>query len=160
MKKLIPALLLSTSLTMSAIAFAEADAEPYQQHDPQHYLLHERVADKLALSDAQREQIQSLISSHREQYPRERGTYREQRKSINELLDAPTFDEAQVRNILTEQSERHLVALRLQHELRQVLDSDQREKLDTMQKRMTKRDHQGGKWQHEGLDGKPSKNHQ
>ena len=140
MKTTISALLLSTLLATSVV-YAEPSGKDRHERGQGHYLLHEKVAERLELTDAQREEIRQLTEAHREQYPRDRKNHEEQREDFKALMDAPEFDEAAVREHLAAQTDKRVASMKLEHQIRQLLTDEQRQQLDEMHERMKKKHH-------------------
>lgn len=109
---------------------------------------------QLDLTDQQRQQIRELMQAHRAAKPTA------QREAMQALLDAPQFDEQAARDLLAQRAaqreQRQLAGLKLQHEIRQLLTSEQREQLQQLQQqRHSKRHDKAGKpgrWHKQSAD--------
>jgi len=109
---------------------------------------------QLDLTDQQRQQIRELMQAHRAAKPTA------QHEAMQALLDAPQFDEQAARDILAQRAaqreQRQLAGLKLQHEIRQLLTSEQREQLQQLQQqRHSKRHDKAGKpgrWHKQSAD--------
>ncbi|MCP8897888.1 Spy/CpxP family protein refolding chaperone [Gilvimarinus xylanilyticus] len=137
MKKLISTLTLCALASAPLAVYAERGERP--DHAPHSILLSERVAEKLNLSDEQSSQIRVLLDNHTAVYPRDRDTRKAQREATDALIQAQSFDEAAARELLSQKLERELAALKLRHDINQVLSAEQREQLQQMKQRMKKR---------------------
>lgn len=140
MKKSLPTLVLFTLLA-TGTAWAQPPGESREHHPRGHYLLHERVAGKLDLSDEQRASIRQLVEDHRAEYAPNREARADHKAVYKALLDAPEFDEAAARELLEAKTEQRLAHLKLQHQIRQVLTDEQRRQLDKMHKRIKRKHH-------------------
>lgn len=115
---------------------------------------HGQLWQQLDLTDQQRQQIRELMQAHRAAKPTA------QREAMQALLDAPHFDEQAARDILAQRAaqreQRQLAGLKLQHEIRQLLTSEQREQLQQLQQqRHSKRHDKAGKpgrWHKQSAD--------
>lgn len=115
---------------------------------------HGQLWQQLDLTDQQRQQIRELMQAHRAAKPTA------QREAMQALLDAPQFDEQAARDILAQRAaqreQRQLAGLKLQHEIRQLLTSEQREQLQQLQQqRHSKRHDKAGKpgrWHKQSAD--------
>ncbi|MDO3381847.1 Spy/CpxP family protein refolding chaperone [Gilvimarinus algae] len=136
MKRMISSLTLCTAL---ALPFAALGAAPGEHFDGTEFLLKDRVAEKLELTDQQRSQIQVLIDNHRAVYPPSRELWREKREAVEALMQAAEFDEAAARALLDADDERRLADMKLRHSLSQVLTDEQKDTLKAMGKRMKER---------------------
>lgn len=114
-------------------------------HSQGHYLLSERAADKLALSNEQQTQLKDIFTAQKAHMHALRGTNKEVRKAMRVahkekrevLLSAPTFDENAAKELLAARQvkgeQMGLIKLKTQHQVWQVLNAEQREKLEKMQ---------------------------
>lgn len=115
---------------------------------------HGQLWQQLNLTDQQRQQIRELMQAHRAAKPTA------QREAMQALLDAPQFDEQAARDLLAQRAaqreQRQLAGLKLQHEIRQLLTSEQREQLQQLQQqRHSKRHDKAGKpgrWHKQSAD--------
>lgn len=129
------------SLFVTATAWAQPPGEARKDHPRGHYLLHERVAEKLELTEEQRESIRQLVQDKRAEKTHDRGAWKKHKKAYGALLDAPSFDEHAARELLAEKTERQLTHLKFQHQLRQILTEEQRQQLDKRHQRMMSKHH-------------------
>ena len=136
-----------TAATLSAgSAFAKGDGHK-QGHSQARFLLSERAADKLALTYEQQTQLKAIFTAQKTQVNALRGGNKEARKAMREaqkekrevLLSAPTFDENAAKELLAVRQikgeQMGLIKLNTQHQIWQVLNTEQREKLGKMQQR-------------------------
>jgi protein CpxP len=115
---------------------------------------HGQLWQQLNLTDQQRQQIRELMQAHRAAKPTA------QHEAMQALLDAPQFDEQAARDLLAQRAaqreQRQLAGLKLQHEIRQLLTSEQREQLQQLQQqRHSKRHDKAGKpgrWHKQSAD--------
>lgn len=80
--------------------------EGYGRHgkmDPEQHLA--RMAKKLKLTDAQKEQVQAIIKAEKERIAPLREKLTENRKKLREATEAETFDEAAVKALAATQAE-------------------------------------------------------
>ena len=95
---------------------------------------HAQLWQQLDLTEQQRQQIRELMQAHRAAKPTA------QREAMQALLDAPQFDEQAARDLLAQRAaqreQRQLAGLKLQHEIRQLLTSEQREQLQQLQQKL------------------------
>ncbi|WP_049721405.1 Spy/CpxP family protein refolding chaperone [Gilvimarinus polysaccharolyticus] len=135
MKKTLTTLALASALVLTTAAFAGNG--PRGDMNGPSMLLNERVIERLALTDDQQDRIGELIAVHRSQHQQgERKTVaKQEREAMDALMAEPEFDEAAARALLSAGTERRLEGIKLQHELAQVLTSEQREQLEKMRKR-------------------------
>ena len=132
------ATLVFTSLLATGAVWAQPPGEFREHHQSGgHYLLHERVAEKLDLSEAQRESIRQLVEEHRAEY----ASHKDDKAAYQALLDAPEFDEDAARELIDAKSEQRLAQLKLQHQIHQLLTKEQRQLLDKMHKRKKRKHH-------------------
>ncbi len=141
--------LTAVTLTTGSV-FAKGDG--YKQgHSQARFLLSERAADKLALTQeqqtqlkaiftAQKTQIKALRSQDKDARQAQRQAYKEQ---MDALLSAPNFDENAAKELLTARQDKKqqlgLIKLKTQHQVMQLLNAEQKEKLAKIQQRMTKK---------------------
>ena len=141
--------LTAATLTTGSV-FAKGDG--YKQgHSQARFLLSERAADKLALTQeqqtqlkaiftAQKTQIKALRSQDKDARQAQRQAYKEQ---MDALLSAPNFDENAAKELLTARQDKKqqlgLIKLKTQHQVMQLLNAEQKEKLAKIQQRMTKK---------------------
>jgi protein CpxP len=136
-----------TAATLSAgSALAKGDGHT-QGHSQARFLLSERAADKLALTEDQQTQLKAIFETQKTQLQALRGANKEARKAIREaykekkevLLSASTFDENAAKELLGERQvkaeQMGLIKLKTQHQIWQVLNAEQREQLEKMQQR-------------------------
>lgn len=98
---------------------------------------------QLELTEQQQTEIQAVLQNHRANMQKSKQE-RPDRQAFKELMDAPQFDLTTARALLEKQQqahlERQLQSLQLQHQIRQLLTAEQREKLDNLRhKKRTER---------------------
>lgn len=137
MKKLISTLALCALVSAPMAVYAERGEG--SRHTPQSIWLSERFAEKLSLSDEQTSQIRVLVDNHTAVYPRDRDSRKAHRDAVNALIQAESFDENAARELVSQKLESEVAALKLRHDINQVLTVEQREQLQEMKQRMKKR---------------------
>ncbi len=136
-----------TVTTLSAgSVFAKGDGHK-QGHSQARFLLSERAADKLALTQeqqtqlkaifiAQKTQIKALRSQNKDARNAQRQAYKAQ---MDALLSAPNFDENAAKELLTARQDKKqqlgLIKLKTQHQVMQLLNAEQKEKLAKIEQR-------------------------
>jgi protein CpxP len=122
--------------------------------------MHERMLEQLDLTDDQREQIDQLISAHRDSMRDRRDQMRTRRMQMEDLADAEEFDEAAIRDaaraIAEVDADMAVERARLRHEIHELLTPEQQAKAaEMLQKRREfvrqhGRDFRGGRHFHGG----------
>lgn len=96
----------------------------------------------LDLTDAQREQIKTLMEKARTTLPSQEAM-QSSHQAMQALIKAPQFDAVAARQLLESQQDKQLeaqlVRLKLQHDIRAVLTDEQKAKLDERQAKMLER---------------------
>nr|WP_159063657.1 CpxP family protein [Thaumasiovibrio occultus] len=99
-----------------------------------------QVWQQLEITDAQKEELQQLRETFREQRgePGERAEARaEQREAMQALMMSDTFDEAKAQALVTQMTEQHqerqLAMLKQRHEMMSVLTDEQKSQLVELQ---------------------------
>jgi protein CpxP len=141
---------LATATLGAGSVIAKSDGHK-QGHSQAHFLLSERGANKLDLTDEQQTQLKAIFEAQKAQMQALRGTDKEARKAQHEanrakkeaLLASASFDESAAKELLTQRHQKGeevgLIKLKTQHQVWQVLNAEQREKFEKMQKRMSKK---------------------
>lgn len=142
---------LATATLGAGSVLAKGDMHKKQGHSQARFLLSERAADKLNLTDEQQTKLKTIFEAQKTQMKALRGDDKEARKAEREahkakmdaLLSAATFDENAAKELLNERHEKGiefgLIKLKTQHQVMQVLNAEQQEKFKKMQKRMGKK---------------------
>ncbi|MBH0056262.1 Spy/CpxP family protein refolding chaperone [Pseudoalteromonas sp. SWXJZ94C] len=150
LSKLVLVFGLATATLGASSVMAKGDGHR-QGNSPARFLLSERGADKLELTDEQQTKLKAIFEAQKTQMQALRGTDKEARKAqrtankakMDALLSAATFDENAAKELLTQRHEKGeemgLIKLKTQHQVWQVLNTEQREKFEKMQKRMGKK---------------------
>ena len=132
-----------------AVMAQDTMAEQHGEHQHAGHISVKRMLAGLDLTDSQQQQIRQLLQQHRTEQQATQAD-KAARQQLHALLEAEYFDEATARQLLQQQQqqhlERHLSALKLQHQIRQILTAEQRAKL--AEKRQ--------KWQHKRQQRQPS----
>ncbi|ETJ49838.1 Spy/CpxP family protein refolding chaperone [Pseudoalteromonas agarivorans] len=142
---------LATATLGAGSVLAKGGMHDKQGHSQARFLLSERGADKLDLTQEQQTKLEAIFEAQKTQMKALRGDDKEARKAqrkaqkekMNALLSAPTFDENAAKELLAARHEKGtefgLIKLKTQHQVMQVLNAEQQEKFAKMQKRMGKK---------------------
>jgi protein CpxP len=105
----------------------------------------EHVADRLDLSDAQREQVRTILRRRAGEIETQMQAGSESRRALHDAVHAESIDEAAIRDRAAEFGRVHgecaLLLARIRAEILPILNADQKAKLQTMHERMRGRDH-------------------
>lgn len=97
-----------------------------------HFLLSDRAAAKLALTDEQRNQISSIVSTYREKVDALKPGDKK-RDELKALVQSTQFDEVQATLLIEQMQSKKanvmLEKLKIRHQVWQVLTPEQRDKL-------------------------------
>ncbi|MBT2152851.1 Spy/CpxP family protein refolding chaperone [Pseudoalteromonas tetraodonis] len=138
---------LATATLGASSVLAKGGMHDKQGHSQARFLLSERGADKLSLTDEQQTQLEAIFEAQKTQMKALRGGDKEARKAQREahkakmdaLLSAPTFDENAAKELLTARQDKKqqlgLIKLKTQHQVMQLLNAEQKEKLAKIQQR-------------------------
>ena len=144
---------LATATLGAGSALAKGGMHDRQGHSSARFLLSERGAEKLDLTQDQQTKLKAIFEAQKTQMKALRGDDKEARKAMREahkakmdaLLSAATFDENAAKELLAQRHEKGeemgLIKLKTQHQVWQVLNAEQQEKFAKMQKRMGKKKH-------------------
>lgn len=142
---------LATATLGAGSVLAKGGMHDKQGHSQARFLLSERGADKLDLTQEQQTKLEAIFEAQKTQMKALRGDDKEARKAqrkaqkekMDALLSAPTFDESAAKELLAARHEKGtefgLIKLKTQHQVMQVLNAEQQEKFAKMQKRMGKK---------------------
>ncbi|MCQ8886672.1 Spy/CpxP family protein refolding chaperone [Pseudoalteromonas agarivorans] len=142
---------LATATLGAGSVLAKGGMHDKQGHSQARFLLSERGADKLDLTQEQQTKLEAIFEAQKTQMKALRDDDKEARKAqrkaqkekIDALLSAPTFDENAAKELLAARHEKGtefgLIKLKTQHQVMQVLNAEQQEKFAKMQKRMGKK---------------------
>ena len=142
---------LATATLGAGSVLAKGGMHDKQGHSQARFLLSERGADKLDLTQEQQTKLEAIFEAQKTQMKALRGDDKEDRKAqrkaqkekMDALLSAPTFDENAAKELLAARHEKGtefgLIKLKTQHQVMQVLNAEQQEKFAKMQKRMGKK---------------------
>ncbi|KTD97660.1 Spy/CpxP family protein refolding chaperone [Pseudoalteromonas sp. H71] len=144
---------LATATLGAGSVLAKGGMHDKQGHSQARFLLSERGANKLDLTDEQQTKLKAIFEAQKTQMKALRGGDKEARKEMREahkakmdaLLSAATFDENAAKELLSARQSKGeefgLIKLKTQHQVMQVLNAEQQEKFAKMQKRMGKKHH-------------------
>jgi periplasmic protein CpxP/Spy len=131
--QLIFTLSLITASTLSAMAVAEQP--DFEVHDRGRYEKHvpmQRMLSGLELTDSQKDDIKQLVQQHRAERAGHRPD-KASREQLHAVLAAEQFNESAARQILEQRQQQRLdqelSALKLRHQVLQVLTPEQRQQL-------------------------------
>lgn len=131
------ALLFSGLLAATSISSFAAPERGHQGHGPSAGL-HMKALKGLDLTDAQKEQIKTLMEQHRATMPK-RGEAKPEMDQLKALVQADSFDEAAVRALLESKQkdklEHEVARAKLQFEINKVLTVEQKAKLAERQQK-------------------------
>ncbi|MCK8107945.1 Spy/CpxP family protein refolding chaperone [Pseudoalteromonas sp. 2CM41L] len=142
---------LATATLGAGSVLAKGGMHDKQGHSQARFLLSERGADKLDLTQEQQTKLEAIFEAQKTQMKALRGDDKEartaqrkaQKEKMDALLSAPTFDENAAKELLAARHEKGtefgLIKLKTQHQVMQVLNAEQQEKFAKMQKRMGKK---------------------
>ena len=142
---------LATATLGAGSVLAKGGMHDKQGHSSARFLLSERGAEKLNLTDEQQTKLEAIFEAQKTQMKALRGDDKEARKAMREahkakmdaLLSAATFDENAAKELLNARHDKGeqfgLIKLKTQHQVLQVLNAEQKEKFAKMQKRMGKK---------------------
>lgn len=148
---LICGLVTATLGATSVMAKGDGHKQEYKQgYSQAYFLLSERGVNKLNLTNEQQTQLKIIFAAQKTHMQALRGNkemrtvMRAANKAKKEQLFASAnFDENAAKELLAQRQEkgevRDLIKLKTRHQIWQVLNTEQREKLKTMQKRMGKK---------------------
>lgn len=143
-----------TAATFGATSVMAKGDGYHQKHSHARFLLSERGAEKLNLTDDQQTKLKAIFVTQKAQIKALRGAAsKETRKAERELhkakmealFAAAKFDENAAIELLDERHAKaqqvSLIKLKGQHQIMQVLNTEQKEKLAQIQKHMGKKRH-------------------
>lgn len=136
-KSIVSTLIISGCLLLSVAANAD-------HKQGKHFLLSDRAAAKLSLTDEQRSQISNIVLTHREKIG-ELKLGDKQRDELKALVQSAQFDEVQatllIEKMQSKKADIMLEKLKLRHQVWQVLTAEQRDKLASLKGKMKRRKH-------------------
>jgi len=142
---------LATATLGAGSVLAKDGMHDKQGHSQARFLLSERGANKLDLTDEQQTKLKAIFEAQKTQMKALRGGDKEALKEMREthkakmdaLLSAATFDENAAKELLNARQSKGeefgLIKLKTQHQVMQVLNAEQQEKFAKMKKRMGKK---------------------
>lgn len=142
---------LATATLGAGSVLAKGGMHDRQGHSSARFLLSERGAEKLDLTQDQQTKLKAIFEAQKTQMKALRGDDKEARKVMREahkakmdvLLSAATFDENAAKELLSERQSKGeefaLIKLKTQHQVMQLLNAEQKEKFAKIQKRKSKK---------------------
>lgn len=141
--------LANSGLLQPALAQPLLNEEPLQSDQPDadqpplFRFFMKRMAARLELTEPQQEEIHTLIEAQMPALKPLIGQLMHSRKRLAEINDGDTFQEAETRSLVEQQSkaldELLVIKERLRHQINQVLTPDQRTKAEEMRGRFEQR---------------------
>ncbi len=139
---------LTTAALSAGNVMAKGDGHQHQHahqykhgHAQAHFLLSQRGASKLDLSAEQQAKLKTIFATQKAQLHTLRDANKDVRKAqraiykakMNSLLSSSSFDESAAKELLAQRHKKTeqvgLIKLKTQHQVWQVLNAEQREKL-------------------------------
>ena len=142
---------LATATLGAGSVLAKGGMHDRQGHSSARFLLSERGAEKLDLTQDQQTKLKAIFEAQKTQMKALRGDDKEERKALREahkakldvLLSAATFDENAAKELLSERQSKGeefaLIKLKTQQQVMQLLNAEQKEKFAKIQKRKSKK---------------------
>ena len=142
---------LATATLGAGSVLAKGGMHDRQGHSSARFLLSERGAEKLDLTQDQQTKLKAIFDAQKTQMKALRGDDKEARKAMREahkakmdvLLSAATFDENAAKELLSERQSKGeefaLIKLKTQYQVMQLLNAEQKEKFAKIQKRKSKK---------------------
>ena len=142
---------LTTATLGAGSVLAKGGMHDRQGHSSARFLLSERGAEKLDLTQDQQTKLKAIFEAQKTQMKALRGDDKEARKAMREahkakmdvLLSAATFDENAAKELLSERQSKGeefaLIKLKTQYQVMQLLNAEQKEKFAKIQKRKSKK---------------------
>lgn len=139
MKKTFLSAILATGLVTSSAALADGHKKDHgfgKDHGS-------KIYRKLDLSDAQKDQVRSIMKVARGDKQAMRQTMMNNMKARQALIQAPTLDEATLNRMAAEKAEavktRFIARVKAEHQVWQILTPEQREKAKKLQEKRAKK---------------------
>ncbi|WP_105169213.1 Spy/CpxP family protein refolding chaperone [Pseudoalteromonas sp. T1lg23B] len=114
-------------------------------HHDKHFLLTEKAAAKLNLTQAQQDKIAQILEQKKTAMKALKTSRVEHKDEFKALMENDYFDEQQAKALIAKRSEAKnealLAKLKSKHQIRQVLNQEQRDKLAKMKHREMERHH-------------------
>jgi len=99
-----------------------------------------RIADRLDLSDSQRDQVKGVLRSHKDAILEDIRTVRAAKLALRQSIDAPSLDEAAIREKAAElgraEGDAAVLRAQLKAEILPVLNDEQKQKLAAFRSRV------------------------
>ncbi len=128
---------------------------PHGGFGPQRFFEH--LADRLDLTDPQREQVRAILKSHADEIEAQMEDGARARRALHVAVQADPIDEAAIRERAAEFGRVHgegaLMLARIRTEVLPILTAEQKARLQTMHERMRGRGRRGAKAFSEWLRG-------
>jgi protein CpxP len=127
---------LIAALSVASLSSLSVIAKPGMS--PERMLLSDRAKSFLSLTDAQQSQIKSIIEQQKSALEQYKEAGKETRQQTKALIHSETFDEQAFRDFFLSNQDSKLeisvIKARGKHQIWNILDEDQQEKLQKMMK--------------------------
>lgn len=127
---------LIAALSVASLSSLSVIAKPGMS--PERMLLSDRAKSFLSLTDAQQSQIKSIIEQQKSALEQYKEAGKETRQQTKALIHSETFDEQAFRDFFLSNQDSKLeisvIKARCKHQIWNILDEDQQEKLQKMMK--------------------------
>lgn len=127
---------LIATLSVASLSSLSVIAKPGMS--PERMLLSDRAKSFLSLTDAQQSQIKSIIEQQKSALEQYKEAGKETRQQTKALIHSETFDEQAFRDFFLSNQDSKLeisvIKARGKHQIWNILDEDQQEKLQKMMK--------------------------
>ncbi|MCF6435317.1 MULTISPECIES: Spy/CpxP family protein refolding chaperone [Pseudoalteromonas] len=135
---------LSTLALTGTLLFASL-AQAGQGHHDKHFLLTEKAVKKLSLSQDQQDKIAQILEQKKSAMKALKASRAEYKDDFKALMENDYFDEQQAKALIAKSSEAKgealLAKLKSKHQIRQVLNQEQRDKLQKIAHHKMKKHH-------------------
>ncbi|CAM4222971.1 Spy/CpxP family protein refolding chaperone [Pseudoalteromonas byunsanensis] len=133
---------LSVLALTGTLLFASLAQAGHGHHD-KHFLLTEKAVAKLNLSQDQQDKIAQILEQKKSAMKALKMSRAEYKDEFKALMESEYFDEQQAKTLIAKTSEAKnealLAKLKSKHQIKQVLNQEQREKLAKIEHRKMKR---------------------
>lgn len=133
---------LTVLLLCSGAMFTNAANAGYAHHG-KHFLLTERAANKLSLTEAQQEQIAAILDEKRTAIKAAKKAGTNKKDAFKHIIESESFDEDQARDTIAQiqavKAQVWLAKLKSKQQIWLVLDTEQREKFASIKRKKMKK---------------------